>query len=499
MLLKLLSNGEPDAPAILVPEGPRLTYRQLRDEVLRGAEALAGLGLRRDQAIGMVFENGAEAIVLFLAAALVAGAAPLNPAYTEAELRFYLEDVDARALIVPPGGAEAARRALPRGAALVEAAIGGDGRLRLESGGRPLAGADPGEPGGEDVALMLHTSGTTGRPKRVPLRHRNLAASVDNIAAHYQLGPEDVSLCVMPLFHVHGLMASALATLRSGGTVVVPAPFNPLSFWAVAAEHRPTWYSAVPAIHRMVLARARGERPAAGRSLRFVRSCSSALAPELMAEIERRLGAPVLEAYGMTEACHQIASNPLPPGERLAGSVGVGTGVEVAVVDDGGAPLPADTPGQVLIRGPNVIDGYADNPRANAESFVNGWFGTGDQGVLDERGYLTLIGRIKELINRGGEKISPREIDEVLLRHPAVAEVVAFGVPHRTLGEQVAAAVVLSQPASERELLSHCREQLAAFKVPARLYVVEAIPRTATGKVQRRKVAEAVGALEAGR
>ncbi len=300
----------------------------------------------------------------------------------------------------------------------------------------------------------------------------------------------------MPLFHVHGLMASALATLRSGGTVVVPAPFNPLSFWAVAAEERPTWYSAVPTIQRMVLARARGERPPGSRSLRFVRSCSSALAPELMADLERRLSVPVLEAYGMTEACHQIASNPLPPADRLPGSVGLGTGVQVAVTDDAGVALPAGTTGQVVIRGPNVIDGYAANPEANAESFMDGWFRTGDQGVLDEHGYLTLIGRIKELINRGGEKISPHEIDEVLLRHPSVAGAVAFGVPHPALGEQVAAAVVLREPATERELLSHCREQLAAFKVPGKLHVVEAIPRTATGKVQRRKVAEE---LETGR
>ncbi len=505
MLLKLLESGAPDAPAIVVPHGPRLTYQELHEEVLRGAEALAGLGLRREQTVGMVFENGAEAIVLFLAAALVAGAAPLNPAYTEAELRFYLEDLGVAALIVPPGGAEAARRALPADAALVEAAIAGDGRLHLEAGAAaPGAAGTRGaratrrgaldEPGGDDVALMLHTSGTTGRPKRVPLRHRNLAASVDNIAGHYQLGPDDVSLCVMPLFHVHGLMASALATLRTGGIVVVPAPFNPLSFWSVASEHRPTWYSAVPTMLRMVLARARGGRPPGSESLRFVRSCSSALAPELMAEIELRLGAPVLEAYGMTEASHQISSNPLPPAERRPGSVGPGTGVQVAVFDGAGVALPAGTPGEVVIRGPNVIDGYADNPEANAEGFVDGWFRTGDQGVLDERGYLNLIGRIKELINRGGEKISPIEIDEVLLRHPAVAEAVAFGVPHPTLGEQVAAAVVLSAPATERELLSHCREHLAAFKVPGRLHVVEAIPRTATGKPQRRKVAQTLGA-----
>jgi acyl-CoA synthetase (AMP-forming)/AMP-acid ligase II len=494
MLCDILDRGESDAPAVVVPGGPRLTYGQLREEVRRGAGALAGLGLRRDQAIGMVFENGPEAIVLFLAAAAVTAAAPLNPAYTEAELRFYLDDVDAGALIVPPGGAAAARAARPDGAVLVEAAIGADGRLSIQAGGEPLEPAALDEPSGDDVALMLHTSGTTGRPKRVPLRHRNLTASVANIVATYRLGPTDVSLCAMPLFHVHGLLASAMSTLATGGALVVPAPFNPLGFWQVMREHHPTWYSAVPTIHRMVLSRARDQRPQGSESLRFVRSCSSALAPELMADIERRLGAPVLEAYGMTEACHQIASNPLPPAAREPGSVGAGTGVELAVLDDDGARLPAGTAGQVAIKGPNVIDGYAANPEANAESFVDHWFLTGDQGVLDERGCLTLIGRIKELINRGGEKISPREVDEVLLRHPAVAEAVAFASPHRTLGEEVAAAVVLSGEASEQDLLAYCRDQLAAFKVPRKLHIVDEIPRTATGKVQRRKVAEAIGA-----
>jgi oxalate---CoA ligase len=494
MLWDILDRAEPDAAAVVVPGGPRLTYRRLGEEVRRGAGALAGLGLGRDRAIGMVFENGPEAIVLFLAAAAVTAAAPLNPAYTESELRFYLDDVDAGALIVPPGGAPAARAAWPEGAVLVEAAIGEDGRLSIEAGGRPLAPAPLEEPSGDDVALMLHTSGTTGRPKRVPLRHRNLTASIGNIVATYRLGPSDVSLCAMPLFHVHGLLASALSTLATGGTLVLPAPFNPLGFWQLMREHHPTWYSAVPTIHRMVLARAREGRPEGTESLRFVRSCSSALSPELMAEIEQRLGAPVLEAYGMTEACHQIASNPLPPAARQPGSVGAGTGVELAVLDDHGVRLDASTPGQVAIKGPNVIDGYAANPQANAESFTGGWFLTGDQGVLDERGYLTLISRIKELINRGGEKISPREVDEVLLRHPAVAEAVAFGSPHPTLGEEVAAAVVLRGEASEQDLLAYCRDQLAAFKVPRKLHIVDQIPRTATGKVQRRKVAEAIGA-----
>jgi len=341
------------------------------------------------------------------------------------------------------------------------------------------------------VALTLHTSGTTGRPKRVPLKHRHLAASVANIVETYQLVPGDVSFCVMPLFHVHGLVASTLATLGSGGTVVVPAPFNPLRFWTVAAEHRATWFSAVPTMQYMLLARAKTQHPAP--TLRFVRTCSAALSPELMASLEERIGAPVLEAYGMTEACHQMASNPLPPGDRRPGTVGLATGVEVAVVDDDWTQLPTGQTGEVVVRGPNVISEYGDAPEANAVSFRDGWFRTGDQGVLDADGYLTLVGRIKEMINRGGEKIAPREIDEVLLTHPAVTEAVAFATPHPALGQDVAAAVVLQSPVTEEDLVAYCRTRLAAFKVPRTVRIVDELPRTATGKLQRGKVAESLG------
>jgi acyl-CoA synthetase (AMP-forming)/AMP-acid ligase II len=431
----------------------------------------------------------------FLGTALAATAAPLNPAYTEEEFRFYMEDTEARALIVPRGGAEAARRAMPEGTLLIEAEIDGRSGLRLESAVAGRSGRAAGAPADEDVALVLHTSGTTSRPKRVPLKHRNLAASVRNIVATYGLGPEDVSLCVMPLFHVHGLVASTLATLASGGTLVTPPRFNPLSFWSLVRSSRATWYSAVPTIHQLAVARTtEGARPEGVESLRFIRSCSSALPPSLMQQLEERVGAPVLEAYGMTEASHQIASNPLPPALRLAGSVGLGTGVRVGVMDEQGTLLPVGAQGEVVIQGANVTDGYENNPEANAASFTGGWFRTGDLGVLDAAGYVTLQGRIKELINRGGEKISPREVDEVLLLHPSVAEAVCFGSPHRVWGEEVAAAVVLSAPATEADLQRHCREHLAEFKAPKTIHIVEAIPRTATGKVQRRHVAAAFGA-----
>jgi acyl-CoA synthetase (AMP-forming)/AMP-acid ligase II len=491
-LLRLLDEAPAGAPAIVVPDGPRLTYGAVREQVRRTADTLAELGIRRGDRVALVLPNGAEAIVAFLGAAVAATAAPLNPSYTEEEFRFYLDDTEAKALIVPPGGADAARRAATSDTTVVEAMLTPTGELRLDNDRPRQAGRTAGAPAEDDVALVLHTSGTTSRPKRVPLKHRHLTASVEHIRATYELGPDDVSLCVMPLFHVHGLLASTLSTLRTGGVVVVPPRFNPLGFWPLLEAHRVTWYSAVPTIHQLVLGRA-GRREATATTLRFVRSCSSALAPATMLQLEELLGTPVLEAYGMTEAAHQMASNPLPPAPRLPGSVGPGTGVRIAIMDEHGVLLPTGAVGEVVIQGPNVTDGYENNPEANAASYTDGWFRTGDLGRLDEAAYLTLLGRIKELIVRGGEKISPREIDEVMLEHRAVSEAVAFGVPHPVWGEEVAVAVVLQGEATEADLLRHCRGQLAEFKIPRKIYVVERIPRTATGKVQRRHVATALG------
>ncbi len=498
-LLEILAGAADQAPAVVVPDGATLTYEQLRDQVGQVADTLASLGVERGDRVALVLPNGAEAFIGFLGASMAATAAPLNPNYTEEEFRFYFADTGARAVLVPPGGAEAARRALPDDALLLEARLEPGGTLALESTAPRRAGAVATEPTPDDVALVLHTSGTTSRPKLVPLRHSNLVASVDNIIRTYALGPEDVSLCLMPLFHVHGLLASALATLCSGGTVVIPPRFNPLGLARLLQEHRVTWYSAVPTIHQLALARGGDRDPAAlgapppPPALRFLRSCSSALAPATMDQLEARFCVPVLEAYGMTEASHQIASNPLPPARRVAGSVGTGTGVQLGVMDEDGTLLPAGATGEVVVRGPNVTAGYESDSAANAEAFTDGWFRTGDLGALDPGGYLTLLGRIKELINRGGEKISPREVDETLLRHPAVAEAVCFGVPHPVWGEEVAAAVVLREPAEPVELLRHCRDYLADFKVPRTLHVVEAIPRTATGKIQRRHVAARFG------
>ena len=486
----VLARGEATATAIAVPGGPRVSYANLREQVEACADALAGAGIRRGDRVAFVLPNGLEAIVLFLAAATAGAAAPLNPAYKESEFRFYLEDTGAKALIVPRDGAEAARKAMPPGVVLIDSSVHGSGKVVLQSNGAGSSRTHD-APRSDDEALVLHTSGTTSRPKQVPLRQRNLAYSAQNIARTYALTPHDVAMCVMPLFHIHGLMASTMATFYSGGTVVVPASgFDAMTFWPVVAEHRATWYSAVPTIHQMLLLRNRGERPLGSEYLRFIRSSSSALSGETMRQLEDRFGAPVVEAYGMTEASHQMASNPLPPGTRRPGTVGRATGIEIGVMDEEGSLQQAATQGEVVIRGQSVIDAYANNPEANAKSFTNGWFRTGDQGVLDAGGYLSLVGRLKEMINRGGEKIAPREIDDALLQHPAVAEAVAFGVPHSGWGEEVAAAVVLKGAATEKELIAFARERLADHKVPRRLFVVEQIPRTATGKIQRRSVAE---------
>jgi acyl-CoA synthetase (AMP-forming)/AMP-acid ligase II len=475
--------------AVVVPEqGTRITYEALRAHIETVASALIAAGVNRTDRVGIALPNGLPMTVCVLAAAIAGTAAPLNPAYTEDEFRFYLADSGARALIVPRSGAPAAQRAAGHSVRLLIADADSAGRVFIagQHDKRPLPTRAP-----SDVALILHTSGSTGTPKRVSLSHANLSTSARNVARTYSLASDDVALCVMPLFHVHGLVATLLATFAAGAVAVVPSRFNAMSFWQVVREHHATWYSAVPTLHQLLLKREGVRRNSSNRhTLRFIRSCSAALAPSVMTELEHAFGTPVIEAYGMTEAAHQIASNPLPPGIRKPGSVGRGTAVRISVVDVSGRHLKQDECGEVVIQGANVITGYDGNPEANESAFVGGWFRTGDLGRLDGDHCLTLVGRIKELINRGGEKIAPREVDEVLLSHPAVAEAVCFGRPDPIWGEEVSAAVVLVRPALESQLLTFCHSHLAAHKCPTRIHLVEAIPRSATGKIQRRTLAQ---------
>lgn len=489
-LLGLFQSVPSHQTAIIVPEqNIRITYGQLRDQIEAFAEALAGAGIRRGDRIGMAIPNSAATIVSFIGSSMAGTSAPLNPGYKEDEFRFYLEDTNAKVLLLPPDGIDDARRAAGDAVPILTVEMDATGNVTIQGATRrPFQ-----PPAIDDVALILHTSGSTGRPKRVPLSHANLSISARHVARSYALTGEDVSLCVMPLCHVHGLVASTLGTLATGGTIVVPGKFDPMSFWGIARDQGATWYSAVPTIHQLLLARVKpGAPPPAGaEKLRFIRSCSASLPPQVMLDLEAAFGAPVLEAYGMTEAAHQMASNPLPPGARLPGSVGRGTDVGISIRDGHGTVLGPEERGEVCIHGPNVITGYENNPEANATSFFGDWFRTGDQGFLDANGYLTLTGRLKELVNRGGEKISPREIDEVLLTHPAINEAVCFGVPHPMWGEEVAAAVTLKESASEADLLAFCKQHLSDFKRPKQIHITDAIPRTATGKIQRRVVAQA--------
>ena len=493
-LREVLDYGVAEHAALVSPDGPTITYDDLRAQVDRLRVQLRSLGIRKEDRVAIVLPNGLESIVTFLAVTAAATAAPLNAAYKIDEFAFYLDDTNASAVITGPEGGQAIMEVAPAGAIHIVVAMDDAGQVSLTAAGGPSTGSgrtdDSPWPTTDDVALVLHTSGTTSRPKRVPLTHRNLTTSLRNVAATYDLTPDDVSLCVMPLFHVHGLVASTLSTLQTGGTVVAPPRFNPLNFWPVVKEHKVTWFSAVPTMHQALLSRARSTKPEVPETLRFIRSCSAALPPVVMDELEQQFGVPVLEAYGMTEAAHQMASNPLPPGNRLPGAVGPGTGVGVAIMDEEGTLLLNGERGEVVIRGDNVITGYENNPEANASSFTNGWFRTGDEGMLDGDGYLTLTGRLKEMINRSGEKISPLEIDNALLDHPAVGEAVAFGVPHQTHGEEASAAVVLTGEVTPQELVAFCRTKLADYKCPRVIHVMEAIPRGATGKIQRRFLTE---------
>jgi acyl-CoA synthetase (AMP-forming)/AMP-acid ligase II len=478
--------------AVVIPElGIRVTYESLRHQVLAMADALASAGIRRGDAVAIALPNGLPAIVAFLAASIVGRAAPLNPAYPYEEFLFFLGDTNARILLCPPVGAEFVRSAAAdRKIPVYPVGMSDQGNVHLLDS---PSGASATEATADDIALVLHTSGSTGRPKRVPLRHFNLAVSAANIANAYALSEEDVSLCIMPLFHVHGLIASVMATLLSGGTVVVPTKFNALSFWRTVREHHVTWYSGVPTMHQLLVARTH-QKPADAATLRFIRSCSAPLSPSLIHKIEGLFGVPFVEAYGMTEAAHQMTSNPLPPRHRKPGSVGVGAGLRLSIMDKAGNHLGTNQRGEVAIQGANVFRGYENNPAANAHAFVNGWFRTGDEGMLDTDCYLYLTGRMKDIIIRGGENIAPHEVDEILLRHPAVAAAVAFGCVHPTLGEEVAAAVVLNEPhdATESALIKHCRDLLAEYKCPKKIYLVKTIPTTATGKIRRRAVAAAL-------
>ncbi len=501
-LIRRAAARSPDAPAILAVDRPPLSYGELLQQAERIGAALYAAGIGRNDRVALVLPDGPEAAVAFLSVAASATAAPLNPAYRSDELAFYLGDLRPKAVVVPAGVVGAVETvAEDLGIAVLRlASVAGTpaGIFRLDArAGRPVESRGWASP--EDVALVLHTSGTTSRPKIVPLTQRNACASAQGVAASLELREADRCLNAMPLFHVHGLVGALLSSLAAGASVVCPPGFDSTRFLDDLDRFRATWYSAVPTIHRTVLARhAIAAQRSSPRSLRFIRSCSAPLPTRLWSDLERAFGVPVVEAYGMTEASHQIASNPLPPRERRPGSVGLPAGAEVAVVDESGAMLPRGATGEIVVRGAGVTAGYEDNPTANAAAFVDGWFRTGDQGFVDADGYVHLTGRLKELINRAGEKVAPGEVDEALMRHPAVAQALAFALPDERLGEDVAAAVVLEDDGrvDPAELRAFVAGRLAPFKVPRVIAIVDALPRGPTGKPRRIGLAGALGLVE---
>jgi acyl-CoA synthetase (AMP-forming)/AMP-acid ligase II len=498
-IIERLAAGSDDAPAISAPDRPTLSHGGLKAQMRATAARLNRLGLGRNDRIAIILPNGPEMAAAFVSVAASATTAPLNPAYRAEELDFYLSDIGAKAILV--GEAEA-------GPSIDVARKLGIAVLRLTFDAAEPAGTfaidgpsvGPAKATGVaedgDIALLLHTSGTTSRPKLVPLSHANLAASARNVASVLALTPDDRCLNIMPLFHIHGLIAAVTASLSAGASVFCTPGFNALKVFAWLAEASPSWYTAVPTMHQAILARApRNAAAIAASKLRLIRSSSASLPAQVMAELEATFSCPVIESYGMTEATHQMTSNPLPPAARKPGSVGLAAGPEVAVMATDGALLASGAEGEIVIRGPNVTTGYEKNPAANASAFAHGWFHTGDQGIMDADGYVRVTGRLKEIINRGGEKISPLEVDEVLMDHPAVAQVVTFAMPHDKLGEEVAAAVVLrdGQAASEADIRAFAATRLADFKVPRKVLILDEIPKGATGKLQRIGLAAKLG------
>ena len=492
------TRNTPDSTALLSPGHPSLSYRDLNRQIDFMRLFLNDHGIGRNDRVAVVLPNGPEMALAFMGVAAVATCAPLNPAYREQEFDFYLGDINAKALIIPsnsesPAVTVARARNIPvieltpeQGAAA--------GVFRLDYFGSPVpAVSQGGYSGSQDTALILHTSGTTARPKIVSLSQNNILCSARNVGQALQLTPRDRCLNIMPLFHIHGLIAALLASLNAGGSLVCTPGYSREAFPDWLTEFQPTWYTAVPTIHQSIVEYA-VQHPLPGQklSLRLVRSSSSPLPPTVMDSLEKLFQVPVIEAYGMTEAAHQIASNPLPPRVRKPGSVGLNAGPDVSIMNESGELLSCGETGEIVIRGENVLAGYENNPGANEKAFTHGWFRTGDQGHLDEDGYLFISGRLKEIINRGGQKISPREIDEALLSHPGVLQAVAFGTVHRHLGEAVCAAVVpvKERGVSESELRRHVARCLAPYKVPQQIVFVDEIPKGATGKIQRIGLAE---------
>lgn len=501
-------------PGIVIPQGPAITYAKLAQFAQRVQQLFHDpksplLSSKRQTSIGLALPNCLEFAVAFLSVTnSLRIAAPLNFNYKKSEFDFYLQDLTAKAIFVPRGYRLQSSQAIIQSAIENKAYIieiwydslldnieydlfdfKAPTKLFSSSG---IAKTTTkltkfsGNASSADIALILHTSGTTGRPKAVPLTHRNITRSMAIISETYALNRDDTTYIVMPLFHVHGLIGALLSTLSSGGTAIIAPKFSATHFWKDFATYGANWYTAVPTIHQILLSIS---KPLKLPEIRFIRSCSSALAPSTLKKLEDAFRAPVVEAMGMTECAHCVTSNNLPQfGKRKPGTVGQAHGVEIVILNEKDQKLVQGKVGEVSIKGSNVTLGYLNNPKANKENFSAGYFRTGDQGYIDEDNFLVLTGRIKELINRGGEKISPIELDNVMLTYPKVEEAVSFGVPDEKYGQAVNAAIVVKkgETIDIKEFKTYLSSKLASFKIPVQIYLIDKLPKTATGKIQRR-------------
>jgi acyl-CoA synthetase (AMP-forming)/AMP-acid ligase II/acyl carrier protein len=496
-ILSVQAQERPDAVALEDARDLRVSYGQLFAKVGALIDVLHGLGVGRGARVAIVLPNGVEMAITLLGVTCVATAVPLNPVYRREEYRAYFDEIRVGFLLTRKGFQSEARAvASEKGVPILE--LSSDGKLELTSDERRPAGSGLAERG--DVALVLLTSGSTGRSKKVPLTHRNICVSTRDICRTLALGPADRCLCMWEQFHVGGLVDLLLVPLASGGTVICAGGFDAARFYELLEAKQPTWFQGVPTTLNELSVYAKKSLTRLGVApLRFIRSVAAALSPQLMEEIESLFNVPVIQTFGMTEAGPLITTNLLPPAPRKPGSVGPSCGPEIRIEAPDGTPLPSGEIGEVAVRGENVVAGYEDAPEANAHSFRGGWFHTGDTGYLDSDGHLFLKGRLKEMINRGGEKITLQEIDDVLLAHPAIAQAATFSVKHRTLGEDVAAAVVLRTPGavSEAEIRGFVAQRLAEFKVPQRVLILEAMPRDPIGKVNRLTLATLADSLAA--
>jgi acyl-CoA synthetase (AMP-forming)/AMP-acid ligase II/acyl carrier protein len=481
--------------AILAQGRTPLCFAHLYGCVAEIRAQLNRIGIGRGDRVAAALPRGPETAVCFFGVAACATYAPLNPDYSEDEFGRYLARLQPKAVVVRNGDGAAIRNAATqlgiRIVELVAVETGPAGKFELRCDDSGTC-AEPEWATGEDIALILLTSGSTACPKLVPLKQRHLLAYARVAKAHFALDHRDRNLHTMPMFHGQGLKSALTVPILAGCGVICPSDFDVPSFFANMAELRPTWYSASYTIQQAILNRIHDyHRVASEAKLRFIVSGAGRIDAKVVRGLEVAFGAPVIERYSMSET-GLLACGALPPGIRKAGAIGKPVLNEIRIMGEDGAFLPSDKEGEVVTRGPGVFEGYLDEPEINAATFIAGWFRTGDLGRVDEDGYLTITGRIKELINRGGEKIAPAEVERTIAEHPAVAAVCVFGIPHPTLGEEVVAAVipVTGAPANDRSIIEFANTRLASFKVPRGIAFIADFPQLATGKIDRKALAQ---------